>query len=157
MFGLFRRKEEQEVRNLRELFEKRSEEVENTAWISTAIVGTEGLKIFLKKRNDNYNVERLLPYAQKLFQSALKFHEKSHPGLKIANFEPPRVLIYQMDTREIVFVVKGFSEKLDFFVVYIVDPELSPHFSIDKGLKKLRSWVFKISQDIDKILGRGEH
>ncbi len=147
-------KKETRARNLRELLENLSKELESSAWISTAVLTTDGLKIFLKKRNDNYNVEKLLPYAQKLLQTALKFHEKSHPGLKVGEFHPPRILIYQMDTREIVFVIKGFSEEIDFFTIYIADPELSPHFSIDKTVKKLHRWTFKVSQEIDELLKR---
>jgi len=156
MFGFLRRRKE-EPKNLRELLESKAEEVELAGWISTAILTVDGLKIFLKKRSDAYDVEKLLPYALRLFQSAVKFHEKAHPGLKIKAFEPPRVLIYQMDTREVVFVVKGFSEKMNFFVVYVADPELSSHFSIDRTAKKLHSWTYRISQGIDQILKRKEN
>jgi hypothetical protein len=151
MFG-FLRKKKKEPRNLRELFESKAKEIESSAWISTAVLTVDGLKVFLKKRSEAYNVEKLLPYALRLFQSALKFHEKAHPGLKIGSFEPPRTLIYQMDTREIVFVVKGFSKKANFFIVYVADPELSSHFSIDETAKKLHSWTYRISKEIDQIL-----
>ena len=151
MLWIFKRNEE-EARNLRELLEKKSKEIETSAWISTAILTSDGLRVFLKRKNENYDVERVLPYAIKLFQTAQKFHTKANPGLKVGGFEPPRTLFYQMDTREIVIVMKGFSKKLDFFLVYIADPELSPHFSIDKAIKKLHAWLYKTSKLIDDKL-----
>ena len=155
MFWIFG-KREKKARNLRELFEEKSSKIENTAWISTAIFTSDGLKVFLKKKNDNYEVEKVFPYAIKLFQTAQKFHNKAHPGLKVGGFEPPRLLFYQMDTREVVFVMKGFSEKLDFFLIYIADPELSPYFSIDKTAKKLHTWLYEVSRLIDEILSGKE-
>jgi len=155
MFWIFGKREEK-ARNLRELLEKKSSEIENTAWISTAIFTSDGLKIFLKKKSENYEVEKVFPYAIKLFQTARKFHDKSHPGLKVGGFEPPRLLFYQMDTREVVFVMKGFSRKLDFFLIYVADPELSSHFSIDKTVKKLHSWLYRVSARMDEILSERE-
>ena len=155
MFWIFGKREEK-ARNLRELLEKKSSEIENAAWISTAIFTSDGLKVFLKKKNDNYEVEKIFPYAIKLFQTAQKFHDKAHPGLKVGGFEPPRLLFYQMDTREVVFVMKGFSEKLSFFLIYVADPELSSHFSIDRTVKRLHSWLYKTSELIDEILSERE-
>ena len=156
MFWFFKRKEEK-AKNLRELFEKKSGEVESSGWVATAIFTADGLKMFLKKRNENYEVEKIFPYAIRLFQTAQKFHDKTHPGLKVGGFEPPRTLIYQMDTREVVIVMKGFSKELEFFLIYIADPELSPHFSLDKTVKKLHSWLFRTSKQIDEVMvGRKE-
>ena len=152
MFWIFKRQKER-AKNLRELLEEKSREIESAAWISTAIFTPDGLKVFLKKRNDNYEVEKIFPYAIRLFQTAQKFHDKAHPGLKVGGFEPPRTLIYQMDTREVVIVMKGFSKELEFFLIYVADPELSPHFSLDKTVKKLHSWLFRTSKLIDEIMG----
>ncbi len=112
------------------------------------------MKIFSKKKNDNYNVERVYPYAIKLFQTATKFHEKASPGLKVGGFETPRTLIYQMSTKEVTFIVKGFSKKKDIFLIYIFDPELAGSYSTDRILKKLIAWFYKVSQKFDEFLSR---
>ena len=151
---MFFLKREKKPKNIREFLEAASEEIENSGWIATAIFTSDGLKVFSKQRNSNYNVERIYPYAIKLFQTASKFHEKASPGLKVGGFEPPRTLIYQMSTRETVFIVRGFSEKKEIFLIYIVDPELSGNYSTDRTLNKLLSWLYEVSKKFDRFLSK---
>ncbi|GAB6075956.1 hypothetical protein [Desulfurobacterium crinifex] len=141
-----------EAKNIREYMGKKSKEIEAGGWIATALFTSDGLKVFSKQKNENYSVERIYPYAIKLFQTAFKFHEKANPGLKVGGFEPPRTLIYQMNTREIVFIMRGYSQKLDIFLIYIADPELSVFFSTDRTVKKLQHWLFEVSKAIDNFL-----
>jgi len=150
----FFRREKKEAKNIREYLEKVSGEVEFSGWVTTAIFTSDGLRIFSKKRNENYEVERIYPYAVRLFQNAVKFHEKASPGLKVGGFEPPRTLIYQMSTREVVFIVRGFSQKKEIFLIYIVDPELSGSYSTDKVLNRILSWFYKVCRRFDEFLSR---
>jgi len=57
-----------------------------------------------------------------------------------------------MNTREIVFIMRGYSQKLDIFLIYIADPELSVFFSTDRTVKKLQHWLFEVSKAIDNLL-----
>jgi len=147
-------KKEKEPRNIREFLERASEEIETSGWVATAIFTSDGLKVFSKQRSPHYNVERIYPYAVKLFQTASKFHEKASPGLKVGGFEPPRTLIYQMSTKEVVFIVRGFSEKKEIFLIYIVDPDLAGNYSTDRTLKKLLSWIYRVSKKFDRFISK---
>lgn len=153
MLEIFKKeKNELKDKNIREYLEKKSKELEKGGWIATALFGSDGLKIFSTQKIKNYNVERVYPYAIKLFQTATKFNEKANPGLKVGGFEPPRTLIYQMSTRETVFIMRGYSQKIHFFLIYIADPELSLFFSTDKTLRKLQDWLFDVSKAMDKLV-----
>ncbi|ADY74129.1 hypothetical protein Dester_1502 [Desulfurobacterium thermolithotrophum DSM 11699] len=152
MLKIFKKKDKEKIKNLREYLEKKCTEIEASGWIATAIFSSDGLKIFSKHKNKNYNVDKIYPYAIKLFQTASKFHQKAEPGLKIGGFEPPRALVCQLDTKEIILIMKGYSRKLDFFLIYIADPGLSVFFSIDKSIKKLKQWLFDVSQTIDDLI-----
>jgi len=149
MFRFFKKGEE--AKNIREYLERKSREIEFGGWISTSIFTADGLKVFSKQKPE-YNTEKVYPYAIKLFQTALKFHEKANPGLKVGGFEPPRLLVYQMETRETVFIIKGYSKERELYLIYITDPELSVSFSMDRTAKRLQHWLFDVSKGIDKIL-----
>jgi len=138
------------AQNIREYLERKVKEIESSGWIATALVSGDGLPIFSKQKSENYRVERVLPYAIKLFQTALKFHEKSKPGLESGGFESIRTMIFQYETREFIFVMKGYSEKVDFYLIYLVDPELTVFFSTDKTIKKLQRWLFEVSRFFDE-------
>ncbi|WP_456457063.1 hypothetical protein [Thermovibrio sp.] len=145
-------KKKKEFKNLREIFEVFTEELEISGWIGTAVFSYDGLKIFSRKKSDNYQLEKLYPYVVKLFQNAVKFHKKSTPGLKIKEFSLPRFLVITLETKESVFVMKGLSKRLDFFVIYVVDLDVAGSFSYDRVLKRLNSWNYSLSKEIDSYL-----
>ena len=144
-------------KNIREYLEEKSKEIESSGWVATALVSGDGLTIFSKQKSEGYRVDRLLPYAIQLFQNALKFHHKSRPGLEAGGFESIRSMVLQYETRELIFVVKGYSEKLDFYLIYAADPESTVLFSADKTIKRLLKWTFEVSTFLDKtVKGKGE-
>ncbi|GEM_PF-2650159 len=145
-------KKKRKFGNLREIFEEFTGELEISGWIGTAIFSYDGLKIFSRKKNDNYQLEKLYPYAVKLFQNAVKFHKKSGSGLKIKEFSLPRFLVITLETKESVFIMKGLSKVLDFFVIYIVDLDVAGSFSYDRVLKRLNSWNYSLSKEVDSFL-----
>jgi hypothetical protein len=151
MFGFLKDKEK--VKNLRELFDKRLKEIEKGGFVAAAFLGLDGLKIFSKER-EGISMESAYPYLVRLFQLAENFEKKINKGLHKSNEEVFPCLIYQFGTKEKIFIFKGRSQFLEFFFIYVHDPDYSFFYSSEKTVRKISSWLKETIKRVDAVLNK---
>ncbi len=156
MFGFLKKffnVEEKKIKTIAELFEKKSEEIETGEWIGHAIVSSEGLTIYSKVKNPYYKIERLFPYCVRIYDTILKFHEKSNASFKDRPFKLPEVVAYRTESMEEIFILKRACLDFDIYLIWICDPTAtSSNFSTDKMMTKLSFWLKSVAGELETIL-----
>ena len=158
MFGFLKRffnVEEKKIRTISDLLERKSAEIETGEWIGHAIVSSEGLTIYSRVKNPYYKIDRLFPYAVKIYDTVLKFHEKSASSFKGNLFKLPEVVVYRTESMEEIFIVKKPCVDFEIYLVWVCDPTMtSSNFSTDKMMTKLSHWLKTVAEELESILER---
>ncbi|OMH41367.1 hypothetical protein [Desulfurobacterium indicum] len=156
MFGFLKKFfniEEKKVKTITDLFEKKSEEIETGEWIGHGIVSSEGLTIYSKVKNPYYKIERLFPYGVKIYDTVLKFHNKSNVSFKDNLFKKPEVVVYRTESMEEIFILKNKCLDFEIYLIWICDPAAtSSNFSTDKMMTRLSFWLKSVSKELATIL-----